>query len=683
MKKFFTIELLVPTSVFVLAFFFVPITLLNILSDVPGNIGDARLNNYFLENIYNFLIGQSNSLWHLSFFYPFPYIVGFSDNLFGSAIIYVIARIVSFETDTSFQIWFLFGYVANFAAAYYALRRMNGSVLAATVGAVIFAFALPTTAHAGHAQLHYRFGLPLAIVLFADFINSKNWKYFLIASAWLVWQFYAGVYVGFFTLLLLVTITLAYLGHSLIGANKSLKGIVEELLVGWRAQSGKQKRTVVVGLAFLVLLLLLLFYPYLQVSHLYGGKRSWGEISSMLPRLQSYFLADASYLWSSPSAQVFNNIPMRHEHQMFFGFVPITLAIVGLLLGSREKNGVTFTLMTGMFGIALILTLYVGGFSLWYLIHKLPLASAIRAMTRLDQAFLFPLAYLSSIAIDEIKKRLIWGVKLIAILILPLLIMEAGLTKMDASSKDSWRQRIMLLNNSVPNNVPENSILFFAQRSGPPFADELDAMWVSLKHRTATINGYSGLFPPGYDYVFGTDCAAIPRRIISYLKFSNQSDNIDLYRNLMGRIIPIGFNNCDSLWLKVAPAISSSNRIYTPSDFGKLKYGVAEIKIIENNKTIFLDIVNSSSYPIPAISTIGNPIRISWRYIDSNGSPLSGWDARKDLPFDIPPQGSLKISIPLDNYKKGTAKAVQVSFVQEGVFWAHDVGLKPLTIPLE
>jgi len=125
--------------------------------------------------------------------------------------LYILARLFIKETDTAFQLWFYFGYVVNFSSAYYALRRLKGSTLAATIGSVIFAFALPVTAHAGHAQLHYRFGIPLDISFLAEFYKSKTWHYLLISGGWLVWQFYADVYVGFFTLLLLATMSMSYL----------------------------------------------------------------------------------------------------------------------------------------------------------------------------------------------------------------------------------------------------------------------------------------------------------------------------------------------------------------------------------------------------------------------------------------------------------------------------------------
>jgi hypothetical protein len=679
---FLNSKLLIPLSVFLFAFLFIPFLQLNMLSMMPGDIGDARLNNYFLENVFQFLAGRVDSLWHLSFFYPFSYVLGFSDNLFGTAPIYMLARLLNINSDTSFQIWFLFGYAANFLSAYYALRRLKGSVIAATIGALIFTFALPTTAHAGHAQLHYRFGLPLAIMFFVEFLNSKTWRYLLITGIWLVWQFYAGIYNGFFTLLLIASMTLMYLAYLIFINDSSVKINFNEFLIGWRDQSKNQKVIIIVGILFLIFLLILLFYPYLQVTNLYGAKRSWEDISIMLPRLQSYFLADQSYFWSSPDASIFSSLPMRHEHQMFIGGVPLLLAVIGFFLGSRAQNGATFILISGMLGIAMVVTLYVGGLSFWYLLHKLPLVSAIRAVSRVDQAFLFPIAYLVVVGIDVLRIRFMWIGKIIIILIIPMFIAEAGMAQMASSPKESWRKRLSILDGVVPKSLPENSILFFAQRMGPSYADELDAMWTSLNHNVVTLNGYSGLLPSGYNHDYGRDCAEIPMRVISYLKFINQSENVNYYRELMSRIVPIGFKGCDSAWLKDPPNISTTHRIYSQSEFLHLGYGEGSIIKKSNQKIVRLIISNSADNSFSALSSLGKPIRISWRFIDAVGQPLSGWERRKALPFDIPAKGELEIIFPLEPSNIDNATAVQISLVQENFFWAHDIGLQPFTIPL-
>jgi len=158
-------------SIFLLFFFLIPFNQFNYLDLMPGDIGDARLNNYFLENIYLFLRGTSDSLWHLGFFYPFPFTGGFSDNLFGSSPVYLFFRALNIKSDTAFQFWFLAGYLFNFIASYYSFRKLGGRPLAASVGALIFTFALPTTAHTDHAQLHYRFGLPLALTFLVFFFE--------------------------------------------------------------------------------------------------------------------------------------------------------------------------------------------------------------------------------------------------------------------------------------------------------------------------------------------------------------------------------------------------------------------------------------------------------------------------------------------------------------------------------
>jgi hypothetical protein len=647
---------------------------------MPGDVGDARLLNYFLENTFKFIEGVKSSFWHLPFFFPFQYVIGFSENLFGSAPTYIFARVFGASTETAFQIWFLFGYIANYCAGYYALRRLNGSVIASTVGAVIFAFALPTTAHAMHAHLHYRFGLPLAIVFFADFLNYKLWRYLLIAGAWLVWQFYASIYMGFFTLMLLVTMSMTFLGYVLFGGLHCLKSVFKGFLQSGRAATKTHQVIFLSCLVLLLILLLLLFYPYLQVTNLYGSKRTWSEIATMLPRPQSYFLSDSSFWWSSKNAEIFSNIPMRHEHQMFIGLFPFVLAVVGFIAGSREKNGPNFILMSGMLIVAILITLNISGASLWYFFHQLPLASAIRAMSRFDQAFLFPIAYLSVIAIDKFIQRYLWGAKALFVLFFPLLIAEALMTSMPTSSKESWRQRSSELKAIVPENLSVNSILFFAQRKGLPSSDELDAMWVSLHYGKKTMNGYSGLFPPDYDLKFGIDCQEIPKRVLSYLKFSGHSDNIAAYRELMSRIVPIGFHNCDVDWLKNPPSITNAGRIYSPEEFKALSLSAGSIIKRGDQMHIRFTISNSSSTAFAATSSLNKPIRISWRYIDAKGQPLSGWDNRKNLLFDIPAHGNLQAYIPLDSSKIRVAKAVQISLVQESVFWAHDIGMDTLLI---
>lgn len=540
-----------PVLVFMIAFVTIPLVQLDFLRLMPGDIGDARLNNYFLEHIYQFLFGNAQSLWNLSFFYPLPYVLGFSDNHFGTFPSYFVAKLTTNDPYLSYQLWFLFGYSVNFSAAYYAFRRMNGTVVAATIGALIFTFALPTSAHAGHAQLHYRFGVPLALTFLADFYVLKSWRYLIIAMGWLVWQFYSGIYMGFFTLLAMLGMSFVFFALKLISSRNSVRDKLSHFMSNWQIQSLKEKLFLLLIVLALLIMLLLLFFPYIQVLRLYGATRSWDEISSMLPRPQSYFLADYSILWSTANpwldriAHIFVGLPARHEHQMFMGLAPIGLAIMGLILGSTRQYGEIFSLMSGTLFFLILTTLYIGGFSVWYFVHGMPLASAIRAVSRIDQVLLFPIGYLSVVAVDELGRRRAWCTKHIAIAFVPIAIFEFAMTKMGTSTKISWIDRTEAVNSIVPKGLDKDSILFFAQRAGPPFADELDAMWVAIARGMKTMNGYSGLYPPGYSYEYGQDCAEIGRRSLAYLKFEGRERDIDLYRHVVSLIFPVGFRDCN------------------------------------------------------------------------------------------------------------------------------------------
>jgi hypothetical protein len=174
----------------------------------------------------------------------------------------------------------------------------------------------------------------------------------------------------------------------------------------------------------------------------------------------------------------------------------------------------------------------------------------------------------------------------------------------------------------------------------------------------------------------------IPRRITSYLKFIGESGNLNLYRELMSRIVPVGFFGCNQSWLQSPPNISDTDRVYTKSEFSRLNFSSAEIINTGNQRVVRVEISNPTDNNFSANSSVGAPIRLSWRLVGANGRPFSGWDARKDLPFDIPAKGKLEVSIPLDFPINPDAKAIEVSIVLEGYFWGHDVGVQPRNIAL-
>jgi len=201
-----------PLFVICMAMFAGPFFQLNLFRMLPGDLGDSLLNNYFLENSHLFLIGKSQSLWHLNFFYPFPYVLGFSDNLFGSFPVYLLGRIF-LRPDIAFQFWYLSSYCINYFCAYFVFRKLGFKQTASIVGALIFSFALPVSAQTSHVQLAYRFCTPLSFFYLICFCSSKSIKYLLLSFFFLVWQFYCTIYIGFFLLVVEVLFFLVYFSY--------------------------------------------------------------------------------------------------------------------------------------------------------------------------------------------------------------------------------------------------------------------------------------------------------------------------------------------------------------------------------------------------------------------------------------------------------------------------------------
>jgi len=159
-------------------------------SAVPGDLGDARFNSVILEHLFQWVTGHADNLWSPSFFYPYEGALAFSDNHFGSVAPYILLRSLGAGREMAYDGWFLIGCLLTYVATYAALPRLGISLLGAAAGAFVFTFALPVLAQEGHAQLIYRFAVPLAYVAFVarlmlrlDFVSLKASNWFTYAGA--------------------------------------------------------------------------------------------------------------------------------------------------------------------------------------------------------------------------------------------------------------------------------------------------------------------------------------------------------------------------------------------------------------------------------------------------------------------------------------------------------------------
>jgi len=132
-----------------------------------------------------------------------------------------------------------------------------------------------------------------------------------------------------------------------------------------------------------------------------------------------------------------------------------------------------------------------------------------------------------------------------------------------------------------------------------------------------------------------------------------------------------------------AARVTKIDRAYSADEIRKLNYRFYGRSERDGKSIVALKINNNGLIPISALSGIGKPIHIAWRFLDASGKPASEWDRQKNLPADIPAKGELSVQIAINPKNEIKGGTLQISMEQESAFWAHDIGLQPLEIPWE
>ena len=424
---------------------------------MPGDLGDARLNNLFLEHFFRWLTRLDPDYWNATFFYPYQKTIAFSDNLLGSAPFYAVFRLIGLDQVSAYQGWYILGYGFNFAAAAYVLGRLKLKPLAVGAGAFFFTFGLPLLAQENHAQLLYRFGIPLACYLLWRFYEAPRLRYLVGVGFWLVWQFYLTIYNGIFLLLLLAALVV------LLSFCVPAQSIRQRLLLWPQRVKQAWLQAPIIGkmLALLAIVALGaafagLIRPYYWVSRVYGFSRSWDVVSTMLPNWRSYFLADRSLLWNSTS--LFSGMPARHEQQLFPGIAVLALVVLGIAGRFKTKNHRLAWLHFLAAALLVVLTLEIRGASLYRFIWQIPGMNSLRAVTRVQLVVMWPLTLYTAWVIDgllgQLRPRLRW-MKVIAYLAAGLLLAESVFYNHLTYNKYDAQKRLVEIRQLIPASIPE------------------------------------------------------------------------------------------------------------------------------------------------------------------------------------------------------------------------------------
>jgi hypothetical protein len=342
---------------------------------------------------------------------------------------------------------------------------------------------------------------------------------------------------------------------------------------------------------------------------------------------------------------------------------------------NRELGRVTaITLL-----ILIVATLSIHGYSIYRLFLFVPGVSSVRAVSRVVLVMLLPLGILVAIAMEyAISLRSNWIVKAISIFIfLLLLVVETVYYRPYSTHISKWHARQAQLKAEMPASFDKSDILFVTGKPGD-YQDgviELDAMILAQDLGLATLNGYSGNFPEGH--VDPYPCVSYKDRIASFFAL-NKNTELDA-DELDRRVKQISLFKCP-----VEPT-----RI---SDFliDQMVASHISLKVIEKlqsprldstqtqNLTVTVSISNNSDKVFSTVSTRG-PVRLSWRFVplNLNGEVISlpEWTARKNLYFSLKKDEADVETLQIPLPKMRGKYLLEISLVQDGVAWFHDLGM--------
>lgn len=465
---------------------------------IPGDLGDARFNNYILEHFHQYATGALDNYWDAPFMYPYKNVIALSDNLLGTAPIYSLFRHLGFNRESAFQFWILVVFALNYICSFLVLHAWAKRPLLAAGGAFIFAFGIHMITHLHHAQVFPKFMVPVAFWYCWQWLRHGRLRHLAFAALAVVYQFYCGIYLGFMLVYALLFLVIAY------------AWVFRTTLWAFRWKEWRPYAAILSVLIAALLVMLPLMWPYMQVSA-QMGMRTFPEIVDTLPRPASYFFTHpAAISWKDLSTHSKEAFPNWWNHFHFMGAVPwAAIASLPFLLFFARMEPLEKKLLAPI-GLAFVLStlfcLRIGDLTLYHLVFKLPGFGAMRAMDRIVAVQAMFFAVVTVLVFAQFGRRK-WqqgalGMALMVAIMLENQIDVHELKRFNKYDARATVDRVALdIEKQFPAGAkavaytPVRSVKTFAAEHDRTIALHLSAMLAGQQLGIPVVNGYSGGYP--------------------------------------------------------------------------------------------------------------------------------------------------------------------------------------------
>jgi len=514
---------------------------------IPGDQGDAALNNWILErNLqYGLQGGQGlnlTALFTTNTFWPETNTLAWSDNWLALTPVYSLLRLAA-PPGQAFALLITLCISANVAACYRLCRHATSRSGDRLLAACLAGFSLTMLARLGHAQLMPAFAGVLAIdaalaalsreaatgvvdpasnpSAAARRAGAPQWRLLihadgaLTALLWLLLQLAIGFYQGVF-----FAVASACLLAAVLCQHWMTRGTV--LRFTWCGLTQASQRTNLVlrlvGLGVLVGLNGVIYRQYLLFSR-QVGRRPWDEVASMIPKVWSFGFNSLSNPGSVSLPAPIQSIDATSypgafwEHSLFPGYTYALLLGLGIWLGWRslKANGEGWPWPLMLLGqtclLMLVVSLGIGGrhqlITAWAVLYQwVPGFSALRAVSRIGLPLVLLAAPILAWTLAELQSRLDRQRRL-AVLATLLALYVAGnviTPGVPRFASRPYEARVKTVSQRVGRLVRKGDCRAFylaaSTQTLPAALDsQLMAMWASLRTGYPTVSGYSGHTP--------------------------------------------------------------------------------------------------------------------------------------------------------------------------------------------
>lgn len=484
----------------------------------PGDLVDGRLNLYFLEHVNSFFTGKISSLWDAPFMYPEKNVLAISDNLLGSAPVYMFFRLFGLDIYNSYILWFMSVTILNYLAAFYFLNYLLKDNFSAALGAFTFAFCIALQSQLTHAQTFPRFAIPMAFLMGVKFDETLNPKFFFLTLLMVVYQIYCGIYLGF---MLAVSVGV-FLFLILLRSHNRQVWHTKWLLLN----------SVFLLASFALLLPLML--PYMERKRSSSTTHYYEILETVPTPISHIYSHKGSLIWGSLS-EIGKNYNAWYDHQIFAGGIAtICLLVAFIMLGAEflkvrlnlKSMSIPMLLICVAF-ITFILYLRFSNESAYYIVYQLPGFSAMRSMTRIIniELLFFSIAVatvFSKLFQGSVKTKSAWFTFAMLLVVVDNYAINDKLYRTPVETAKERTREIEPFFACIPRG---SAVSYEPKEYSSVKEVHVDAMLVTQKFQLKTVNGYTAISPDGYG-MFWNQPNALAR---NYWLFGKSIDLDTLY----------------------------------------------------------------------------------------------------------------------------------------------------------